>query len=538
MIWTLGALALFGFGIDPMSILVPFLVFAIGVSHGVQVAGAAANAIRGGADAAEAARVAFRRMIVPGSVALASDCAGFLTMLIVDVQIIRELAMTMSIGVAAILLTNLVLLPVLLSYVVHRDEFGTRLREIAEARALIWNQLSRVASWPASGAILAIALVMLVLGARIAGDYAVGDVHEGVPELRPDSRYNRDSAMITQLFDIGVDVFTVIAETAPDACVDFAILDRIDDFAVRMAQVPGVRSTLSLPGIARRLNAQFNEGHPKWRVLPRTKASLVQSTAPIETGTGLVNADCSVMPVLIFAADHRAETIDRLVAEITRYADRYESDNIRFRLATGNLGVMAATNDLVRDTEVSMLIWIYSVVTVLCLLAFRSVRATLCVVLPLALVSTLAFALMALLEIGLKISTLPVAALGVGIGVDYGIYIFSDVKRRLNRGTHLAEAFRRALAVTGNAVLVTGLTLGTRCCDLGIFRSTVPGRHGVVAGVYVPCEHGWRHSIGTRARLAVIRCKDSTALGTLTQLRRRPDSLFADLGCDRVTAVL
>ena len=277
--------------------------------------------------------------------------------------------------------------------------------------------------------------------------------------MRSDSRYNRDSAAITRLFAVGVDVLTVIVETHPDACVDFTVLDRIDDFAARMAQIHGVQSTLSLPAVARKINAGFNEGHPKWQTLPRTTASLVQSTGPVETGSGLLNADCSVMPVLIFTTDHRAETIDRIVAAVTAYAKTHDSDTLSFRLATGNLGVMAATNDLVRDSELEMLIWIYAAVIALCLLAFRSIRATLCVVLPLALVSTLTFALMTLLEIGLKVSTLPVAALGVGIGVDYGIYIFSDMKRRLDGGAELVVAFRETLAVTGNAVLVTGMTL-------------------------------------------------------------------------------
>ena len=152
------------------------------------------------------------------------------------------------------------------------------------------------------------------------------------------------------------------------------------------------------------------------------------------------------MPVLIFTADHRAETIDRVVAAVTAYAARHDGETVRFRLAAGNLGVMAATNDLVRgrrgrDADLDLL----RRSSALCLLAFRSIRSTLCVVLPLVLVSTLTFALMALLEIGLKVSTLPVAALGVGIGVDYGIYIFSDLKRRLDDGASLADAFRRTL---------------------------------------------------------------------------------------------
>ena len=78
---------------------------------------------------------------------------------------------------------------------------------------------------------------------------------------------------------------------------------------------------------------------------------------------------------------------------------------------------------------------------------------------PLALVSVLGYALMSLLEIGLKPSTLPVVALGVAIGVDYGIYILSHLKRRLNDGMSLPDAYFQTLRITGKAVLITGLTL-------------------------------------------------------------------------------
>ncbi len=457
--WMLGLLMIVGYGIDPILILVPFLTFAIGVSHGVQVVNAAAAAFCDGAAPEEAARVAFRRILVPGTAALASDGIGFLTILLIDVQVIRELAVTASLGVAAILFTNLLLLPVLISYFPPGRNYQRRVRAAAAAKQPIWRLLARLATWPAAGVVVLVALIIAGVGLSGARGLAVGDLHDGVPELRPDGRYNRDSAIITERFAVGLDVLTVIVETEPDACVDFALLDRVDDFAFRMAQVAGVQSTLSLPQTARRLSAGYNEGHPGWGVLLRTRAALALSVAPVATGTGLLNGDCSVMPVLIFTDNHRAETIDGVVAAVREYAAEHETQALRFRLATGNLGVMGATNDLVRDTRVGMLLWVYGAVIALCLLTFRSLRGTLCVVLPLALVSTLTYALMAQLEIGLKLSTLPIAALGVGIGVDYGIYVFNHMKRALDAGADLPEAYYQAVQVTGNAVLVAALAL-------------------------------------------------------------------------------
>jgi len=186
---------------------------------------------------------------------------------------------------------------------------------------------------------------------------------------------------------------------------------------------------------------------------------MAQAVTYIDTATGLLNSDCSVMPVYIYTADHKAGTIERIVSAVKTYEADHGSEDAHFRLASGNVGVMAATNETVSAAQFPMLLWVFAAIIVLCLLTFRSLRATLCIVVPLALVSILAYALMAILEIGLKISTLPVVALGVGIGVDYGIYIFARLRGFLAEGATLQEAYRETLNITGNGVLFTGITL-------------------------------------------------------------------------------
>src|SRR5690606_10199541 len=116
VIWQLGVVSMLGFTIDPYSMLVPFLVFAIAVSHGVQMVNALANNAADGLDKLSAAMKTFSVLAVPGVVALVSDGIGFVTLYIIDVGVIRELAIAASVGVAVIILTNLVIVPVLLSY--------------------------------------------------------------------------------------------------------------------------------------------------------------------------------------------------------------------------------------------------------------------------------------------------------------------------------------------------------------------------------------------------------------------------------------
>ena len=460
VIWQLGLIPLLGYGMDPMSILVPFLVFAIAVSHAVQMVSAARSEVFIGVDSLTASRIAFRRLLAPGSTALTTDVIGFLTLLVIQIRVIQEIAIAASLGVAMILLTNLVLLPVVLSYVRYPANYHDRLQRRVNHMAPLWRFLAKAAAPRPAAVIVACAAVLFAYGWWKGNDVAIGDLHRGVPELRSDSRYNRDTAMVTSKFSIGVDILTVIAETKPEGCVDFGVMTAIDEFSWRMANVEGVQSTIDLAGVARTINAGWNEGSPKWRVLARNPSVLTQSVTYVPTSTGLLNSDCSVIPIMVFSADHKAETLARIVAEAKRIEAGPGHPGVTFRLATGNAGVMAATNEAVAAAQFPMLVWVFGAVAALCLLTYRSVAATLCILLPLGLASLLAYALMSLLEIGLKVGTLPVVALGVGIGVDYGIYIYSRFAALRRPGRSLREAYEDALAITGNGVLFTGLTLG------------------------------------------------------------------------------
>jgi hypothetical protein len=323
----------------------------------------------------------------------------------------------------------------------------------------VWVPLSRVATPKVAVAIIAIAAVLFAAGGWKASQIKIGDLHAGVPELRPTSVYNMDTDVITGNFAIGVDTITTIIEAHPEACTEYETMSVIDDFEWHMSNVEGVQSVFGIGMVAKIINAGWNEGSLKWRELPRNPSTMAQAVTYIDTSTGLLNGDCSVMPVYIYTADHKAETIDRVVAAVKEFRAEHGTDDLKFRLATGNVGVMAATNEAVSEAQFPMLMWVFAAIILLCLVTFRSVKATLSIVIPLSLVSILAYALMAYLEIGLKTSTLPVVALGVGIGVDYGIYIYSRFKSFLGDGLAIKEAYLETLKVTGNGVVFTGITL-------------------------------------------------------------------------------
>ena len=508
VIWQMGTLSLLGYSLDPMNILTPFLIFAIGVSHSVQKISAwVVEKEFGGRTPDQWAQIGvddvtqiprrspmhgsretIKKLLAPGVIALVSDTIGFLTILFIQIRIIQELAITASVGVAVIIFTNLILLPILLSWVQLRNPQAYRRRLLAKA-----HKSSRFWRWAAGftepkramQAIVA-GLVLFVVGFWIAQDMKIGDSEPGVPELRPEARYNQDANFIAEKFALGSDVITVVAETLPNACTEvYEVMERMDRFAWHIENVEGVQKVITLPEVAKVVNAGWNEGNVRWRVLPRDQYVMRQALGGIETETGLLNADCSAMPIMIFTEDHRAETISRVVDTVkelreemnllgtefvdgSEYLELLESEGIsldededvlKFRLATGNVGVMAATNEDVAAAEKPMLALVFASIILLVMITYRTWTGTMCIVLPLVLVAILTEALMALYGIGLKVNTLPVVALGVGIGVDYGIYIFNRLYILLEEGYDLQEAYYQTLRLTGRAVIFTGFTL-------------------------------------------------------------------------------
>jgi predicted RND superfamily exporter protein len=463
VVWQLGLLTLFGYELDPYSVLVPFLVFAIGMSHGAQKMNGIMQDIGRGTHRVVAARHTFRRLFLAGLTALLCDAVGFAVLTIIQIRAIQHLAVIASVGVAVLIFTNLILLPILLSFVgvspaAARRSLRTEIAEQTGARNNpLWHFLGLFTqrTW-ALPALCAAAL--FGAGGYLAGsDLKIGDLDPGAPELRPDSTYNRDVAFLGSHYGASSDVFAVMVTTPEGACAAYDTLMRIDALEQELLQQGGVDSTHSLAQFNRRVIVGLNEGDPRWSDLLHNQDMLNAITA--RAPRGLDNDTCSLQTVYIYLTDHKADTLARVVAKVETFAAANNTDQARFLLAAGNAGIEAATNSVVKEASRAMLYWIYGAVVLLCLVAFRSWRAVACAVLPLILTSVLCEALMVRLGIGVKVGTLPVIALGVGIGVDYALYVMSIMLAELRRGASLSEAYHRALLFTGKVVILTSVTL-------------------------------------------------------------------------------
>jgi len=466
VVWLFGLLPTLGFELDPYSILVPFVVFAIGMSHGAQKMNGIMQDIGRGTHKLVAARYTFRRLFLTGMIALLTDAIGFAVLMVIDIPVIKDLAVTASMGVAVLIFTNLVVLPVLLSFVGVSEAAARRSNEterleaadVAHARHPFWSFLDLFTQrkWATIG--LAAGAVMAVVGIVFGAQMKIGDTDAGAPELRPDSRYNRDNAFMGENYAASSDVFIVMVKTPQYACGQYETLMTVDALERELLQLPGVEGTSSLAGLAKGANAGLNEGSLKWFEIPRSQDMLnaIITRAPRE----MFNQNCDLLTVYAYLKDHKADTLNSVVRTVEAFSERHGTEEIRILNAAGNAGIEAATNIVVEKANTQMLIFVYGAVIVLAYISFRSWAAVICAVVPLMITSLLCQALMVWLNIGVKVATLPVIALGVGIGVDYALYVLTVVLARMKEGASLSDAYYKALIFTGKVVVLTGITLG------------------------------------------------------------------------------
>ena len=539
VIWEFGLLKLLGFGVDPFAILVPFLILAVSVSHGVQYVNAWVGEIHDNhRNSFDASLETWRRLAIYGTMAIMTDVAGFAMIMLVPIDIIREMSINACLGMLAIIITNKVMMPIWLTWVNIGDLEAFAKKQ--EARDAIFEGMWRFTAKIVRPrpAVVTLVISSLLLGWSLwkGKDLTVGDSQAGVPELRPDSRYNQDTAAVVGNFKLGTDIFKVIAETDPEGCIKYEVMDQVDRYGWAIENTHGVTSTISLPWAAKKVNAAFSEANPKWKVLPRNRYTMVQAITPVPTSSGLLNPDCSALATLVFTSDHRAGTIKgiehatekfnatnaaeffethpdvdatycdtKLVArrdigvkgdelrrateklkkkgkkdeEIAEYehikqlsADRDAAKEklagmakacpVNFAMASANVGVMAATNEVVHELEKKILLYVYIAIIFCVVLSFwhEKIPSVISIMLPLGLVSWMAYAVMAMYGIGMKVATLPVVALAVGIGVDYGIYIYATLADAVAAGYKFEEGYYKTLKMTGKAVVFTGVTLG------------------------------------------------------------------------------
>ncbi|HSV70699.1 MAG TPA: MMPL family transporter [Methylibium sp.] len=468
VIWQLGLMKLLGFSLDPYSILVPFLIFAIGVSHGAQKMNGIMQDIGRGAHRYVAARYTFRRLFLAGLTALLADAVGFAVLAIIDIPAIRGLAAAASIGVAVLIFTNLILIPVLLSYTGVSPAAATQSLARMEGPHPVVAWLVGFTGRRRAALVLLLTLLLTVAGWFVSLKLQIGDLDPGAPELRSDSRYNQDNQYITGHYALSSDQFAVIVKTPAQGLISFDTLLEMDRLEQILRELPGVQTTVSAASLSRAYTPAGFEGSLKWETINRDPFVVQDAINTVyNANPELLNDDRSVAPIVVYLADHKAATLSRVVEAVGEFGRTHSNEERKFLLAAGNAGIEAATNVVVAQANRTMLLYVYLAVIVLCFITFRSWRAVLVAVVPLVVTTILCEALMVFLGIGMKVATLPVTALGVGIGVDYALYLLTTHLVFQRRGESIRDAYQHALTSTGKVVALIGVTLAAAVVTWG-----------------------------------------------------------------------
>ena len=459
LVWQFGTLRLLGFGLDPLAVLVPFLVFAIGVSHGVQQINYIVRRISLGKTCFEASRDSFAGLLIPGTLALVTALVSFITLLLIPIPMVRELAIAASLGVAYKIVTNLVMLPVVASYFHIHASYASAALFQRERRSGWMRILARLAVPRNALVVLAVTACIFVTAVWQSRDRVVGTLQAGAPELREDARFNQDAKAISSNFDTGLDWLTVIFEAKPESCENVGIGLHQDRFVWAMHTLPGILSISSYAGQLRLYNEGYNEGNPKMSVVPVDPGNFAALSTEIARVRGTMRKDCSMTAVNLFLTDHKASTIQGVIAAVKEFRASHVQADVKIRLAAGNAGVLAAIDDEVERSELPMMLYVYAAIIALVFLVYRDLRAVVACCLPLTVGTFIGYWFMKELQIGLTVATLPVMVLAVGIGVDYAFYIYNRLLVHLAQGQPIVKAIEHAILEVGMATIFTAITL-------------------------------------------------------------------------------
>ncbi|MBI5922655.1 MAG: MMPL family transporter [Betaproteobacteria bacterium] len=468
-IWALGVTKLFGIHFEPLVIVVAVLISARAVSHSVQIVNRfdeEVEAIESGRESSEtAAKMALSDMFRPGMLGVIADAGCMAVVALSPIPLLQKLTVLSVVWVFTLSVSAVVLTPVLLSWGRHPKGFAHGLN-LAPLLHLFLGFCARIVTSRARYGVIAVAILIFVSSGIYAFKLKIGDANPGSPILWPDSTYNLDSGAINNKFQ-GVDrMFIVVGEEGSRGLLKkVEVMDNMNLFQRFMSSQPEIGATLSVADVVPAVNRIMHEGNPRYQELGANQTVngslmfLFESVSEPGDLDRFVDNQYENGAVTLFFRDRQGETIRTAVARIKEFIAKHPLTEGTYQLAGGVIGVMAAVNEIILSGQIEAIALALVVLVILCTMTYRSSVAGMVFMVPVIISNTITFSVMAWMGIGMNINTVPVAALGIGLGVDYSFYIADRIKEELALGKDAATAITIALHSTGSGVLVTALVL-------------------------------------------------------------------------------
>nr|WP_316641578.1 MMPL family transporter [uncultured Roseateles sp.] len=466
-IWALGTARLLGFHMDPLIIVVAFLIMARAISHAVQLVSHFDDELeRGAPNSTVAAMAAMRGLFKPGMLGVVADAGCMIVVILVPIPLLQKVAIIGTVWVLTIAVSACVLTPVLLSFIKHPRRHAHGLN-IQPAMRTVLTRCAALALSPRRYVAVGATAALFVGGTLYAFNLKVGDANPGSPILWGDSTYNQDAAAINKRFQGADRMFVVVSGDKTDALKEPAALRTMAQLQAFLESQPEVGGTVSMADLVPEMKRVLREDNPRYREFGSSAADNGEIMYLFTSSSDPGDIDRFVEPqykdgsVTVFFRDHRGETIRAAVARVEAFIAAHPDSPVKIQLAGGLVGVLAAVNEIIFAKQIESIALALLVLVVCCAVTYRSLAAGMFFMVPVLLSNALTFSFMELMGIGMNINTLPIAALGIGLGVDYAFYVIDEIREELRRGLTLEQAVNSSMLGAGRGVLVTAATLIT-----------------------------------------------------------------------------
>ena len=480
-IWGLGMSGFLGYQFDPLIIVVPFLLTSRAMSHGVQWLNRFGHEFRRLGDAKEAAHVTGVHLFNPCIIGVVTDACGVLIVALIPIPILQHLSILGFFWGMSVIFTVAIFNPVFVSFLPLKAD---SLKENPH-----WTFLTNMMQGAArfsitkNGKIFINLFGLVVLAAGIWGfsRVPIGDANPGDPVLWPDSDYNQSVSKINKRF-LGMENMYVLVRRNPMSAGYVLSVDTVkamDNLGNYMVSRGDVASSISVAGVFSNMNSLVRGSDPKFDLIPNSddEISGLQYVANVNSALGdmdkYYDPQMSAACLRFFLRDHKGSTLKHVMTDIKEWAARPENivmgqdtggqplQHVFFEPAGGLGGILAAAIELIEKANDALVAGILFFTFICCAVVYRSLFAGFIFTISLILANFVSFAYMAWKEIGLNINTVPVVSLGVGLGVDYGLYIVSQIQELIEAGASWEKAIIDGVASTGRAVFYQAVMMSS-----------------------------------------------------------------------------
>jgi predicted RND superfamily exporter protein len=465
--WGLGIVSLLGYNLDPLTLVIPFLITARAMSHGIQLVERYYQEALHAKDNHDAARRTFETLFRPGTLGIVSDAVGLLLISLGSSPINVKLGIYASIWAGSVVLTVLIAVPLVLSLL----PLSKRTGDVADqAQAGFFAALARfVTSRGGSLAVLLLAVVVYAGGAVLSSRVQIGESEPGSPILYPDHDYNISSKNINANFPGSEEMYVVARTDEPGGIKRPEVLRALQDFQIHMLKDPEMGGSKGMPDLVKQVNQILHNDDPRWAIIP-DEASYVgglmfafMASSPIPGALKeFVDTDDQTANLVFFYKDHKGETLRRAIHMAKEWINdpANQVQGLTMRLAGGPIGVTAAINEAAFQSNMIIIPAAMALIFAFVTLFYWSLHAGWLMFLVMTFCTVATYAYMGIVGIGIDVNTVPIIAVGIGVGIDYSIYMMDRVREETSRrGGDLEAGIRHAIATTGKAIAFTATAL-------------------------------------------------------------------------------